>query len=624
MLTQLYSLFSCVLTPRYCFYAACVLATACSSKASPIPPPDATATHSSSLGLPGFSSSSSANHVAGASESSSSAEVAKSSMAFNSAASSVTLSSSSMAASSSSGASYSSASSEHEYLRTNAGFELSAPGDAMPQAWAIRNVNNAAQIQVVAAPAKSGIKALEVKVLRVEANPWDIEVTYASVPVTPETTYSYRIWVKGDAGMKGHFTVGTPAPAYAERARQEVVFTGDWQEVRLALTTAVDDKLLRLATHLSLPGNANKTVYLDDLSFIEMMPLAGFSPVTVTQLAALSPNHMPIGVAVPAGTGATSVLVSDARKSLVQNHFNQITAENAMKMGLIHPEPNTYKWAEADALVAYAKAQGLSVHGHTLVWHSQTAPWMEAFEGTKTQWISLLEDHVKTVAAHFEEVGNNDTVMSWDVVNEAFMEDGGYRGQFIGESIWYKNIGAEFIERAFVAARAQDPDALLYYNDYNLIWSKEKLNAVLMMVQDFKNRNIPIDGVGFQAHISLNSPAIGTIREQFKKVMAVRPKIKLKITELDVRLNNQDTSVSQLTPAMAEAHKHYVYEIVKTYLEEVPEDQRGGISVWGITDADSWILGLYKDRQDWPLLFNPDFTPKPALQGFADALNEVP
>jgi GH35 family endo-1,4-beta-xylanase len=467
------------------------------------------------------------------------------------------------------------------------------------------------------------MKALSVRVLREKTNPWDIEVTYPNVLVNPNSTYSYRIWVKGDLGMKGNFTVGTPAPGYVERARQNVVFTGDWQEITLIFTTNSDDKWLRLATHLSLSGNVNKTVYFDELSFTEMTPLAVFSPVTVTQLAALSPNGMPMGVAVPAGMEATSVLVSHARKTLVQNHFNQITAENVMKMGHVHPEPNTYVWDDADALVAYAKAQGLSMHGHTLVWHNQTASWMQAFEGTKAQWITMLDDHVKTVATHFEAVGVRDVVMSWDVVNEAFMEDGGYRGQFTGESIWYKNIGAEFIERAFMAARSADPDALLYYNDYNLVWSDKKLNAVLAMVQDFKNRNIPIDGVGFQAHLSLNSPTISTIRAQFRRVMAVRPKIKLKITELDVRLNNLDSPINRLTPEMAEAHKRYVYEIVRAYLQEVPEDQRGGISVWGITDADSWILGLHPDRLDWPLLFNADFTPKPALQGFADALNEA-
>lgn len=353
-----------------------------------------------------------------------------------------------------------------------------------------------------------------------------------------------------------------------------------------------------------------------------------FSEVTATSLKALAPG-LNIGVAVPAGGNASSIINSPESKTVIQQYFNQLSAENIMKQSYLQPQEGVFFYNDSDELVQYAKDNSLRVHGHVLVWHSQIADWMENFVGEKADWITMMENHVTQVASHFEEAGDDDTVTSWDVVNEAFLDNGEYRGakttnQDDDASVWYENIGEEFIPLAFSAARAADPDAELYYNDFNLIWNNDKLDAVINMVNNMQANGVPIDGVGFQSHITLNSPDISTIRAQFQKVVDIRPKVKLKITELDVRMNNDNnTDYTILTAARADDQKQYYHDIIEAYLDIVPEDQRGGITVWGIVDGDSWLQNFPAPTIEWPLLFNDDFTPKPALQGFADALIEA-
>jgi endo-1,4-beta-xylanase len=246
------------------------------------------------------------------------------------------------------------------------------------------------------------------------------------------------------------------------------------------------------------------------------------------------------------------------------------------------------------------------VHGHTLLWHQAVPDWMENYVGDSDDWIAMLESHISNVAAHF--AGD---VVSWDVVNEAFNDDGSYR-----QSFWYDNIGTEYIERAFTAARAAHPAADLYYNDYSLSGIETKLDAVLVMADDFLNRGIPIDGVGFQMHISLTWPDINRIRASFAAVADLG--LKVKISELDIAVNSSGT-LTVLSDQLAMQQAERYRQVVKAYIDNVPAPLRGGITVWGITDADSWIPWFY-NRPDWPLLFDANFQPKQALQGFADGL----
>lgn len=316
----------------------------------------------------------------------------------------------------------------------------------------------------------------------------------------------------------------------------------------------------------------------------------------------------PFGVAVPAGPAGNSLLDSPERQSLVNRHFDSLTAENIMKMRYLQPEPGNFVFEHADALVDYAQQQGMLIHGHVLVWHTQAPEWMNDFTGSREQFVRMLETHVRTVAGHFA-----GRLTSWDVVNEAFddADPAAYRN-----TIWYENIGPDYIEHAFRLAREQDRDADLYYIDYDLSDNGAKLDRVLEMVDDFQARGVPIDGIGFQMHIDTRSPAVEAMREAFAR--AVERGVKVRISELDVAVNI-DSAWSEFTPELAEAQRQRYSDVARVYRETVPPALRGGITVWGITDGDSWIPG-FRERPDWPLLWDADFEPKPALDGLVEGL----
>lgn len=321
----------------------------------------------------------------------------------------------------------------------------------------------------------------------------------------------------------------------------------------------------------------------------------------------------PVGVAVPIDPWPNSVLQSPQRQALVEQHFSSLTAENGMKMAYLQPEPGQFEFGAADALLAYAKAHGLILHGHALVWHTQAAPWMDAHQGPAGSFTEILDAHIQTVAKHFA-----GQVHSWDVVNEAFTDDSpsAYRS-----TIWLDNIGPGYIERAFRLARAADPSAELYYNDYNISGAlPAKLERVLAMLDDFLARGVPIDGLGFQVHIDTDSPSLSAMYDAFAS--AAKRGVKVRISELDIAVN-QSEQYRALTPELARLQAERYRQVVQVYLQAVPPAQRGGITLWGLTDGDSWIPG-FKQRPDWPLLFDDSFAAKPALAGMANGLRGQP
>lgn len=348
-------------------------------------------------------------------------------------------------------------------------------------------------------------------------------------------------------------------------------------------------------------------------------PPAGTGPYEsgVANLKASAP--FPIGVAVSAGNERASLLSTPAQQAVVTKHFSQLTAGNIMKMSYLHPEPDTYTFGQADALVKFALDNGMTMHGHALVWHSdyQVPAFMKNFSGDKAAWLSMLGSHVQNVAGHFA-----GRLASWDVVNEAIADGGGYRN-----SLFYQKMGTDYLDRAFIAARAADPAVDLYYNDYNIEADAAKLKTMTEMLDGFKARSVPITGVGFQMHIYMDYPSIATISAAFKQV--VDRNLKVKITELDIPINNPYSGAytsgdvkTTYTLALGLAQKKRYCEVVKAYMDTVPARLRGGVTVWGVDDPSSWLMQqLFNNRHDdWPLLFDAQYRDKPALRGVADGL----
>lgn len=324
------------------------------------------------------------------------------------------------------------------------------------------------------------------------------------------------------------------------------------------------------------------------------------SPIVVNKgLKDVSP--FPFGASLSINLLKTRVSYRD----VVTKEFNSLTAENAMKIGPIHPAENTFFWSDADYLVNFAKSLGIRVHGHTLIWHNSLPSWVTNFQGDAAAWENLFKTHIQTVVAHFK-----GSITSWDVVNEAFNDDGTLRN-----TIWLQHLGNDYVARAFRYAHEADPEALLFYNEYGHEYSSAKRTAVNTMVTDFKTRGIPIHGLGLQLHTN-SAQSDANLATAINT--AAQTGLKIHISELDISLNKDNNQSLTLTDPLSALQATKYKWIVKTFAA-LPAAQRYGITTWNVGDADSWILSTYK-RPDWPLPFDYNYNRKPAYQGILDGL----
>lgn len=286
-------------------------------------------------------------------------------------------------------------------------------------------------------------------------------------------------------------------------------------------------------------------------------------------------------------------------EQVVRNQFNSATAENIMKPSYLHPSQNVFYWEEADRLAEYCATNSLRLHGHTLIWHQQLPSWMYNFEGSKTDWENLLKEHITQIVTHFK-----GKLASWDVVNEAFNDDGTLRN-----NIWKQNIGATYIEKAFLYAHEADPNAQLFYNDYSIVINPVKRAAILNHFNRLKAKGIPIDGIGLQMHIFNGFPENIEISNAFDDIW--KNDYLVHVSELDISMNPLSTNMNTAPQnELKRQAEKYLY-IFKSY-DRIPDKYKFGITIWGVGDRDSWIR-YYYNRDDYPLLFDDAYQPKPAF-----------
>jgi|LSQX01.2.fsa_nt_gb endo-1,4-beta-xylanase len=314
-----------------------------------------------------------------------------------------------------------------------------------------------------------------------------------------------------------------------------------------------------------------------------------------------------VGCAVPGN-------FSSSDQNIVKTEFDIVTCENNMKIGTISPNRNQYNYGAADSLVNFARTNNMMVHGHAFVWHKYNPGWVD---GTK----SMMETYINDVGTYYK-----GKIYAWDVVNEAIHRDGSVRINAIGSngqdgaSVFGQKQGKKYIEDAFIAARKADPNAKLVYNDYDLIMRDAKFEGVFELVKDLKERNIPIDGVGFQVH--LGSDFTEANAKNFAQKMQRLADIGLEsyVTEMDVGCS--DTSQAGL-----EKQAQTYGWIAKACVEQ---PYCRAFQVWGIRDSQSWRINpdAPEDRAIAPLIFNDNGQKKPAYyaiqKAFADALNSTP
>jgi endo-1,4-beta-xylanase len=383
---------------------------------------------------------------------------------------------------------------------------------------------------------------------------------------------------------------------------------------------------------LKEPATMSRRAFAAALPAAAVMTMAGvreLSSLLVPGLAAQAPalkDLVPKGWLIGAAINQNQ---SDGRDTaaveLVTRHFNTISPENLLKFQSLHPEPERYTFEAPDRYVAFGRDRGMAVIGHNLVWHSQTPRWV--WDGPnggladRATMLGRMQAHIATVVGRYK-----GAIHGWDVVNEALNDDGTLR-----DSPWRRGIGDDYIARAFEFAHAADPDAELYYNDYNLATRPEKRAGAVRIIKDLQQRGIRIDAVGEQGHWRLNTPPPADIEATIGELRATG--VKVMITELDVNLlpaagpatpapstgTPQRRSLEPPAPDanpyanglpgdMQEALARYYGDAFRVLLKHRDDITR--ITFWGVSDGDSW---LNRGRVNHPLLWDRQRQPKPAF-----------
>ncbi len=317
---------------------------------------------------------------------------------------------------------------------------------------------------------------------------------------------------------------------------------------------------------------------------------------------------------IKVGAAADSFYLPDASySSVLGSEFTQLQAENEMKFSDLHPASGTYDFSGGDALVTFAQAHTMAVRGHTLVWHNQVPAWVTSGNYTSPQLSQILQDHITTVAGHYA-----GKVWAWDVVNEAFNDDGNSTTpSTLRSTLWYDNPGIGFagqgtayIEQTLNWAHTADPTAKLIYNDYNDETVGPKSDAIYLMAQDFTNRGVPLDGIGFQFHVDLNfdNPnALASVASNFQRFAALG--LEIHITELDIRLSDGSTA------SLAAQAKLYG-ELAAICVQQ---PKCTVFQTWGLSDKYSWIPGFFPGM-GWALLWDANYQKKPAYTSVLTAM----
>lgn len=317
-------------------------------------------------------------------------------------------------------------------------------------------------------------------------------------------------------------------------------------------------------------------------------------------------NYFDIGAAVNLET-----MVS--QKQLLVDQFNSITAENDMKFVSVHPSEDQYTFAAADQLLQFAEEHGKKMRGHTLVWHNQTTDWIfqDKNGGVASRELVLerMKAHIDTIVGRYK-----GRIFAWDVVNEA-IEDS--TDIWLRDSKWLQIVGEDFIAKAFQFAHEADPNALLFYNDYNEC-TPVKRDKIFKLVQSLQQQDIPIHGLGLQGHWNLTGPHIDVIREALDKYAQLQ--IPLHITELDISVFSHDDRRTDLTAAPAqwlELQAQRYDELFSLFREY--KDVIQSVTFWGAADDYTWLSDFpVRGRKNWPFVFDEQHQPKSSFWSIAD------
>jgi endo-1,4-beta-xylanase len=336
--------------------------------------------------------------------------------------------------------------------------------------------------------------------------------------------------------------------------------------------------------------------------------------------------------------------------STLAREFNMLEPEDVLKWETVHPQRQSFDFSQPDRLIDFAAAHGMKVRGHTLVWHQQNPKWLTDGNFSSEELAQILKNHIKTVVGHYR-----GKIFAWDVVNEAFDE---LHPVTLRNTIWTvpqvraRSVGANlgptqespkesvkesarepekessrsseqeeqpayfYIEQAFRWAHEADPAALLFYNEAEANVVNPKSDAVYAMVQDFRRRGVPINGVGLQMHIANLQTDVSSISANIQR-----------FTELGVQVHITEMDVSLPVDPSGDAHPEDLQRQADLYREIaaacLSHPGCTAIQTWGFTDKYSWIGSHSKHTKGAALLFDGRYQPKLAYRTLRIAFEEA-
>jgi len=439
---------------------------------------------------------------------------------------------------------------------------------------------------------------------------WEGPVIDLLDTVTQGTRYTLSVWVRLAAGAASvpmrlsveRRTNGTPS--YDQVVGDTTVTANGWVQLLGQYTLAQDVEFL---TAYVETASGTASFHIDDftLSYLPTTPIQTDIPSVRDVLA----GEFPIGAAV-----ARAQLIG-THAQLLTRHFNSVTAGNAMKWDALQPAEGTFRFTDADAIVAFAEANNMAVRGHTLAWHNQVPAWV--FQDTagnnltpgaasRQLVLSRLTTHIRQVAGRYA-----GRISAWDVVNEV-IDPGQADG--LRRSRWYELTGLDYIRTAFRVAREVDPAAKLYINDYNTN-VPGKRDHLFNLVSQLRAEGVPIDGVGHQMHVNIDWPSVSETEAMLTRFIPLG--VEQQITEMDISIYT-NTSESFPTPPrdrlIRQAYRYRdLFNLYKRYADEITS-----VTLWGLADDDTWLDTFPVTRTDAPLLFDEQLQAKPAYWAVVD------
>lgn len=296
----------------------------------------------------------------------------------------------------------------------------------------------------------------------------------------------------------------------------------------------------------------------------------------------------------------THHLNNASHHEILAREFNMFTPEHEAKFCMLSTARGEYDFTQFDQLVEFAEENDMVIHGHTLIWHSCSPDWVESGDFSRDEAIEILREHITTVVGRYK-----GRIAYWDVVNEAF------DGARLRDTAWLRFIGEDYIEMAFQFAHEADPDAILLYNDFGAEGMNAKSDAVYAMAQDFLERDIPLHGIGMQAHFDVGAINFGSVADNMARLGELG--LEVQFTEVDIKyLGEAD---DELFRRQAQDY----YHLMETCLDA---DNCTAFVIWGVSDKFSWLrtVSFFDNPTVKPLLFDEDYQPKPAYYALADLL----